>query len=449
MIKFPLLLISYFGLFLMSIFSSEDVLVENNIPAMVAPGSRTLVEITINKGEIQGFSKLELDLPTGFTASPADIKGASFTFSSQKAKFVWMTLPGDKAFTVSYYIESDPNLEGPFEIDGEFSYVKENKRMDINIPSRTVIVKKDLEPTSQQISEMLPELKREAEVVELMCTRTLTKVSDTEYIVNLKVNNNNIQGFGKILETLPANCNSEKMNDGGAVITQDESTIKFVWFEVPAAESFEVSYKLSCIVPTSDPIIKGLLSYTEDGNPITIPIVQEASETPTVASVEEPLNTDTAENPVNTTTEVTPDTTTETEQVVTNQQPENNQATETVTNNEPVAEREPANTQVTSVPSAETGITYKVQILAAHRVVDKTYFMDKFSFDEKFNIENHEGWVKYTTGKFEDYKDARDARNRITGTSSKLPGPFVTAYNEGERITVQEALLISRQQWYK
>ena len=90
-----------------------------------------------------------------------------------------------------------------------------------------------------------------------------------------------------------------------------------------------------------------------------------------------------------------------------------------------------------------------MQILAAHRVVDKTYLKKKFSFDQDYNIENHNGWVKYTTGSYAQYKDARDARVKITSESSGLPGPFVTAYNDGERITVQEALLISKQLWYK
>ena len=75
--------------------------------------------------------------------------------------------------------------------------------------------------------------------------------------------------------------------------------------------------------------------------------------------------------------------------------------------------------------------------------------MKTYSFDEDYNIENHNGWIKYTTGKYTQYKDARDARVRITNASSKLPGPFVTAYNDGERITVQEALLVSKQLWYK
>jgi hypothetical protein len=104
---------------------------------------------------------------------------------------------------------------------------------------------------------------------------------------------------------------------------------------------------------------------------------------------------------------------------------------------------------VNTVPSAEKGITYKVQILAAHRVVDKSYLKKKFSFEEDYNIENHNGWIKYTTGMYTQYKDARDARVKITSASSKLPGPFVTAYNDGERITVQEALLVSKQLWYK
>jgi hypothetical protein len=101
------------------------------------------------------------------------------------------------------------------------------------------------------------------------------------------------------------------------------------------------------------------------------------------------------------------------------------------------------------VPSAETGITYKVQILAAHRVVNKSYFQSKHGYDGAFNIENHDGWVKYTTGRFDEYKSARDERERLKGDYNTLPGPFVTAYNNGERITVQEALLITKQQWYK
>jgi hypothetical protein len=102
---------------------------------------------------------------------------------------------------------------------------------------------------------------------------------------------------------------------------------------------------------------------------------------------------------------------------------------------------------ITSVPDPENGVTYKVQILAGHKVVNKSYFNARHNYNENFGIENHEGWVKYTTGKFNEYKRARDERERLRDSYGTLPGPFVTAYNNGERITVQEALLISKQQW--
>ena len=48
-------------------------------------------------------------------------------------------------------------------------------------------------------------------------------------------------------------------------------------------------------------------------------------------------------------------------------------------------------------------------------------------------------------GRFDQYKEARNKRNDLN--SNEFPGPFVTAYNFGKRITVQEALIISKQNW--
>jgi hypothetical protein len=53
--------------------------------------------------------------------------------------------------------------------------------------------------------------------------------------------------------------------------------------------------------------------------------------------------------------------------------------------------------------------------------------------------------VKFTIGSFTKYQGARNKRENII--SHNFPGPFVTAYNNNERITVQEALMISKQNW--
>ena len=92
-----------------------------------------------------------------------------------------------------------------------------------------------------------------------------------------------------------------------------------------------------------------------------------------------------------------------------------------------------------------TNIDYRVQILASHRIATKNYVKNKYHFSENFDLENHDGWIKYTTGRFDQYKEARNKRNDLS--SNEFPGPFVTAYNFGQRITVQEALIISKQNW--
>jgi hypothetical protein len=58
----------------------------------------------------------------------------------------------------------------------------------------------------------------------------------------------------------------------------------------------------------------------------------------------------------------------------------------------------------------------------------------------------HEGWHKFTFGNFPNYALAKEKRNEKSNLSTQ---PFVTSYNNGNRITVQEGLMISNQTWLK
>jgi hypothetical protein len=98
------------------------------------------------------------------------------------------------------------------------------------------------------------------------------------------------------------------------------------------------------------------------------------------------------------------------------------------------------------VPAPERGVAFRVQVLAAHRQVGESYFQGRYGFGPRIDAESHEGWIKYTTGSHSAYAQARDSREQIRA-SHDFPGPFVTAYLDGRRITVQEALTISAQQW--
>ena len=78
--------------------------------------------------------------------------------------------------------------------------------------------------------------------------------------------------------------------------------------------------------------------------------------------------------------------------------------------------------------------------------MNAAHFVRQYNFTRPLIIEEHEEWIKYITGSFGEYKSARDARVDIK-ESHDLPGPFVTAYSGNRRITVQEALLTTQQNW--
>lgn len=491
MLKASIVLINFIGLFFLHLFTVNEIAIQNLAPDSMKPGEKTLVEVTIYKSQIQGFGKMEILFPEGFIASPAETKGASFTFSERKARFVWMTLPTEETFTISYYLEAPATFDGRYEVKGTFSYIKENERMDFVIPTKSVMVKPDAALATNSETNATNSNESTTPVAtatnntsnvsnDFRVERSITKITDTEYRVNIRVLNSNIKGFAKIIEGGPNLSKTEKIQDAGATVTADKNNIKFVWFEIPISPVIEIAYKLTLLSPSAQtPEINGKIAFVENNNPKEIVIVNASGNAATANTEQLATNrTNTSsenKTSVNTTTTNTADKTpvnkeentstaanevkSETKQVAQEERKEvksTSKPVETAENKASsnnvgtVKESSKTNTgKVSRTPDAENGVSFKVQILAAHRVVNKTYFKQRHGFSEDFNIENHEGWVKYTTGKFGEYKKARDERERLKSDYNTLPGPFVTAYNNGDRITVQEALLISKQQWYQ
>lgn len=459
MIKYLILFIHLIGLSIYQMFFG-DVTATQNLPSNIKSGEEVVVEITINKDGVGGFAKVQQTLPQGFVAEVVDSKGATFSFKDNIVKFIWMALPSENEFKVTYKLKTTESTTGDFTIGGKFSFIDNNERKNIEIKESLVKVSAEEmasneEPEEEPIIENNEEPSTVADVIEEPVEEVITEVVEEEpkevintsnevqisavrdvvekegnYLVSVKFTQQNLEGFAKIVEKIPAGFDAEAVESKGGVFSFKDNEAKILWMAAPSDKEFEISYILKPTTSKSGSHdINGEFSYLENDitqkyliNSSSFNIDETASENEVVAAKNTSEEVAVEELPIE-------------EEIIAEEPVQEN----TSSSNELV-------NKITSTPNPQTGVSYKVQVGAGHQSVSSNYFAKRFNLNDNISTESHEGWIKYVTGNFNIYKEARDKRNVVR---NKVKNAFVTAYNQGQRITVQEALMISNQKWYK
>ena len=451
-------LVNLIGLFFIDAFLLADISITQNLPATMEAGSEIRVTVTVNKADLAGFAKLQFDLPPGLSANAIDTKGASFTFADNKAKFIWMSLPSSPTFKITYTLSASDQASGPVTINGRLSYIENNERQTYEMPPATIQVNgagniasntATDDPAADDVVSAAggaPARKVPVAVIDnlsgvppvqglggVSASRKIIPVSAVEMQVEVTVSKGDIRGFGKLQETIPAGFTAIEGTSEDAIFTAQDRIVKFVWLSLPAKSELKVVYRLRGNENMHGEFkVDGEFGYLlndETQRAVVGTSVFFIGQKALDAIAQDEQKLDTQEN-----------------DETSLQVPEKPKVEEHITpKEEPVVAEKSKSSPVISGP--EKGITYKVQITAAHREVGKPYFAARHKYKGDFSIERHEGWIKYVTGRFADYKQARDQRQAFVQAGHNFPGPFVTAYNNGDRITVQEALLISNQKW--
>ncbi len=484
----PLIVLINMGIVLIitNIFGGVDI--KHSFPAKVNSGSQFTVEITINKGEIDRYARLTLEIPNGIKATARETSGGQFSFEDQKAVVHWYSLPYDEILKVVLVFNVAPPISGEFMISGAFRYIDENKIQEKPIdPHKLQVVQ--VEGVTDLLASQRYKYK-EITLKPIDCIRQKPYMNeDNEVVVNLLVSKSNLSSFGKIEEQIPRGFRAVATRTKGAIFQVSGRVIKFLWMELPKDESdkmYVVTYKLIQTeeYPNQAFIINGTFSYSQDDRTHTINIaernidlnefaaeqleLQELSKDEQIAELEsekQQKKVDVLADNDNFTGIAGLATSDKIQQL----QEESKTFEETLTPEEKARYAELAKAkeqqnqvinegskdivgelrrpEITTTPGAEEGISYKVQIAASHKLVRKDYFK-KFNIYETVHVELHEGWHKYTIGNFKVYKDARDHRVKIWN-STPITDAFVCAYSSGNRITVQEALMIANQKWFK
>lgn len=480
MIRTLLFGLNVFVFLLIGSFQKEDVKITQNPPTTLKPGASAVVVVEIDKSNVSGFAKYQVTLDEGLTAEVIDASGASFTFHDQKAKFIWMALPDSRKFTLKYRVTANANALGNLSIDSRFSYIFENERKNQDVPEQFIAVGDAGELAKQQIKSGLEE-KALNKSASAKVDREITSVGINQWKVDLTIEKSNLQGFAKIEETIPNGYTVIDLKSSSAVFSLDDTKVKYIWYDIPENESVYVSYKLLPVIAMNaeSPKITGGFSYLKNEETVTVAI----NDAGTIIEIEEEEEIfadtpDTSSQELAQTENEAPDSSAQEEVEELVEEIEEIEVVEEVaetiipkekpkpTTTEPkkvsevktppandIAQNEDSRSKtsgnIVNIPEPETGVFYRVQIAAGKNNLKTDMFSKLYSFSEGYKLEDKDGLFKYTTGFFQVYKSARDGRERITAKYDKFQGPFVAAYNDGERISVQEALMITSQKWFQ
>jgi len=463
MVKSIILLLNLIGVVIFELFYGEVVTVKQDFPTNMEINVTDTIEVTITKNELNGFAKLQQDIPRGFNVEIIDSKGGTFSFKDNILKIIWIALPSESEILVKYALTPNSEVKSPASFSGKFSYIEENERQNIDFGPSSVTIgkvnavaeetkKEKSSPKEEKkaIKQNKPKNQLVAEGDDFLIYREIAQIPNktNQFRVTLILEKNEINSFGKIEETIPGGFVASEENSNEGFFSFKDNKVKLLWMALPFGESVTSTYIIEATSEIKgEPEITGKFSYLKNEETYATNLSASIINTDNITEVDETEQlADVAPEKIE--EEIKPEVIKEAKKEVA--QVKKEEIVESpIQTKEPKIKEERLVENITNIPSPETGISYKVQIAAGHKEVATNYFSKAHSISDPVSIEFHEGWRKYTIGKFPVYKEARDKRNQVWAANNKISDAFVTAYNQGNRITVQEALMISKQQWFK
>lgn len=430
---------------------ANNVSLNMSVSQEVTAGDAFDVKLTIIKQNLQGFARFHQDLPKGFVAEEISDsnEGAVFSFADQRLRFIWSSLPNTPEITIMYRIRiTDPRIKGKLQLAGRFTYVLNDERQTADVESPIITVNtgssitaeqaididqyQNLEdvpsqpaaastPTTQPTTATAGEVQQATtsnnEESSVFAVRQTPYMVNGEYYVNIQITKGALTGFGKIEEELlmQTSGNPIAIETKGALFNIEGTKLSYTWVNMPEENDFVISYKITPWQASTPVSIKGTFSYnngeTLESVDITERDVDFSSRVP-VPPIE---------------------------------------AAEAEVNEPAVAEtpqpKAPEQSIEKRTQAMQRGLVFKVQVLATKQPLDDidAYF-EKYDITEPIVEEIHgfdpiQYAYKYVIGPFRKYEQAAQYRDLMWRKG--ITDAFVTCYYNGDRITIQEALMIA------
>lgn len=368
------------------------VVVEGRLNSTPTPGSTTPFAITITKGGLEYFGRILISLPSDCRVQPRQLLGGGLTVDEQRnvAVISWLKLPEQDQFEISLDLEVSPSaIPGPRALEWDFSFIRNNDRVSLRPPPFLFEVAGEAEGHAQA---------SESDVATGINSPLAPASPSTSNAVQATRSCRRLRDGGLDclveLHHLPAggfvklteripSDCSLSVTSGGGSVVQVNGGTA-TFIWFDFLPAGPVHYRIEhCPLSTPDEII-GTLSIVQDDLPREIHVLPSLG-----------LKTN---------------------------------------HNTPAQDA-----QVRDV-------TFEIQVAAMKTEVVTDYFKRKLNFSLPLEVERDAEWFKYTTGSFSTYLEARNSRETITRNHTFI-GPFVVARSGGRRVSVQEALTRTGQNW--
>lgn len=109
----------------------SQISINANIPTSLASGATVDADVKIIKGAVGNFAKYQMDVPMGYVVSSVDAKGGNFTFENQRAKIVWVSVPGEAEFIVKFKLQVGSNAVSPGTFSQKFYYLENSEKKEV------------------------------------------------------------------------------------------------------------------------------------------------------------------------------------------------------------------------------------------------------------------------------------------------------------------------------
>jgi len=467
-------LILFFLVFTTTLIFCQDVNINLKIPAKAKQNEEFEIKVQLIKGDITGFARLQFDFPEGFEVKSTQLQGATFSYKENKARYLWMSLPGESEININCIVKINSSATGNQQFEGVFSYVLNNETQRYNIPKQTItiegaevavkvekteeVVKVKEEKSSQEAEQLeaerkarelaiakAEEEKRERDEIERLQKEEAARKTREEALASEKKEAAIVEKVEEqevITTEVAENTEDEnlrleqerKAREEAELIAEEKRLAELKAREEAERKAREAEEaRLAEAMKNDENKQEETIIYTEEKSTENTEVLKKEEEVDNTEKIRKAQEEATARIEAERIAKETAD------KLEREKLEREKREKDEVAKQAELKRKAEEKAKTTPVAPTSANVDYRVQVGASRVAAPAGYYSKIDKNIAEFNVvenSNYDGWYRYTIGSFNNIAEAQNLLARVTQLGYS---PFLAAFKDGKRIPINEA----------